>query len=78
MGYQDIVVAHPNRENVLNQRNILKDVDTSGKFKDWGLALTKLGIGKNWSIKYNLEGSNKYMGIATMKNTGWIIGVEAH
>lgn len=70
--------AHPDRENVINQRNVLGDIETDGEFKNWGLALEGLGMGNEGTVHYELLGSERYIGISPMPSTGWIVGVGTH
>lgn len=78
MGTDGTLYAHPERDNVLNQRNVLEDIETDGEFKDWGLAIEKLGVGNNGVINYELLGSRRYIGIVPMPSTGWMVGVGAY
>jgi len=77
MGIDGTIYAHPDRENVLNQRNVLGDIETNGEFKNWGLALEKLGVGNQGVINYELLNTKRYIGISPMANTGWMVGVGA-
>ena len=77
MGIDGTIYAHPDRENVLNQRNVLGDIETNGEFKNWGLALEKLGVGNQGVINYEFLNTKRYIGISPMANTGWMVGVGA-
>jgi methyl-accepting chemotaxis protein len=77
MGVDGTIYAHPDRDNVMNQRNVLEDVENDGDFKNWGLALEKLGIGNKGTIHYELLGSERYIGVVPMASTGWMVGVGA-
>ncbi len=74
MGKDGTLYAHPEKEYVLDQRNVLKDEE----FKSWGQALKNLGIGKKGVVNYDLKGSKRYIGVVPMSSTGWIVGVGAH
>lgn len=78
MGIDGTLYAHPERDNVLNQRNVLGDIETNGEFKNWGLAIEKLGVGNEGVVNYELLGSKRYIGVVPMESTGWLVGVGAH
>ncbi|WP_129723349.1 methyl-accepting chemotaxis protein [Xylanivirga thermophila] len=75
IGTDGTIYAHPNRENVINRRNVLEDIETDGEFKNWGLALKDIGIGKKGVANYELMGSKRYIGVVPIESTGWMIGV---
>lgn len=72
------IIAHPNRENIVNQKNIFKDIEENGEFKEWGVAVQKIGIENKGVAAYNLQGSERLIGISPMKNTQWTVGVGAY
>ncbi len=78
MGADGTIYAHPDRDNVMYQRNVLEDAENDGDFKNWGLALKKLGIGNKGTIRYELLGSERYIGVVPMASTGWMVGVGAY
>lgn len=69
MGVDGTIYAHPDRENVMGQRNVLEDIEIDGDFKKWGLALEELGIGNKGTVHYELLGSERYMGVVPMPST---------
>lgn len=77
MGTDGTLYAHPEKENVLRQKNVLKDIESDGEFKNWGLAIDKLGVDNEGVIKYELAGAKRYFGVAPMPSTGWVVGVGA-
>ncbi|SDK01306.1 methyl-accepting chemotaxis protein [Natronincola ferrireducens] len=78
LGADGTIYAHPNRENVMNQRNIFEDIESDGVFKNVGLAIRDLELGKSSVIHYEASGSPRYMGISTIDSTGWVVGIGAH
>jgi methyl-accepting chemotaxis protein len=78
MGVDGTLYAHPDKENVINQRNVLGDIEINGDFKNWGLALEELGIGNKGTVHYEMLGFERYMGVAPMPSTGWIVGIGAY
>lgn len=78
MGTDGTLYAHPEKENVMKQRNVLKDIEANGEFKNWGLAIKDLGVGNEGIIKYELAGARRYFGIVPMPSTGWLVGVGAY
>lgn len=71
-------MAHPNDENILNQVNIFKDIDNDEKFKNLGIAIKELGIGKTDLIKYELDGNMKMGATAPIPNTKWTLVVTEY
>lgn len=78
LGGDGTTYAHRNREDVLNQVNALKDIETDGELKNLGLAIQKIGIGNKGFTDYKIAGNKGYIGIAPMPSTGWIVGVGAY
>lgn len=70
--------AHPNRDNVINGRSVLEDINTDGEFKNWGLAIEEIGVGNDGVASYELLGSRRLIGISYMEDQDWIVGVGAH
>lgn len=71
------VNAHQDISHVLNDRNIFEDIDKDGEYKDVALRLSELGMGNTGIIEYEISGAKRYMGIAPIKSTGWVLGVGA-
>lgn len=78
MSSDGTLLAHPNRDNVNAQRNILKDIEEDGDFKNWGLAIEELGMGNSGVVKYDLLGSERLIGIAPMIIKDWVVGVGTY
>ncbi len=69
--------AHPNKNYVLEQKNVIADIDDDGIFKSFGTQLQKLGIGNNGVVKYSLNGMEKVASITVIPNTDWVLGLGA-
>jgi methyl-accepting chemotaxis protein len=78
MGVDGTIYAHPNRGNIVNQRNVFDDIESDGEFKDWGIALKELGNRDKGVINYEILGSKIYMGVVPMSSTDWRVGVGAY
>ena len=63
--------AHHDTSHLTNNKNIFEDIE----YKDLVVKLNELGIGNKGVIDYELSGLRRYIGIAPVKNTGWILGV---
>nr|WP_300004349.1 methyl-accepting chemotaxis protein [Tissierella sp.] len=68
------IYAHPNRDYVLEQKNIFKDEE----FKEWGQAAEEAGIEKSSVINYEQEGSKRLVGSSPIENNNWSVGVGAY
>ena len=78
LGKDGTTYAHPNREDVMNRANALKDIESGGELKTFGLAVQEVGIGNKGVANYEVQGSRRYVGLAPMPSTGWMIGVGAY
>lgn len=70
-------MAHADKTHVLSEKSIFDDIESGGDYKEIGLAFKELGMGNKGIIRYNLLGNSRYMGVAPMKSTGWVLGVGA-
>lgn len=70
------VFAHPNREYVLEQRNLFNEREQE-ELAAAGQAVRELGVGQTGIIRYEAEGSRRIVAVAPVPSTGWIIGVGA-
>lgn len=69
------MIAHPNRELVLNQQNALSDIEEDGPLKAFGMAVEEFGIGNRGMISYELDGAMRVTAMSPIPNTEWIIGI---
>ncbi len=77
IGKDGTFYAYPERDYVITQRNILKDLEENGIFKDLGAKVNKLGIGNSGNIKYNVEGVHNIVSLVSIPNTDWMLGLGA-
>ena len=68
------IYAHPNRDNVMEQKNIFNDKE----FKEWGSAIKKIGTEKSGVTTYKLDGNQSLVGLAPIENNNWILGIGAY
>lgn len=69
--------AYPDKEIVLEQRNVIKDIEDNGIFKDLGRTYERLGEDKSGIISYSQEGEEKMASLVAIPNTDWILGLGA-
>ena len=77
LGADGTLFSHPNKDYVINQKNVFADIEEDGELKDLGLALNKLGLGNSGVIDYNYMNINHYVALTPMENTGWLVAVGA-
>lgn len=77
VGVDGTIYSHPDRENVLKQRNILKDIEENGEFKAWGEAFKENGTEGSGVITYELDGKKIISGLAPIPDSNWVLGVCA-
>jgi methyl-accepting chemotaxis protein len=75
LGADSTIYAHPNKNMVLEQRNVFAEVTSDGALKSYGLALQELGLGNRGMANYELEGENRITAMAPIPNTDWVIGI---
>lgn len=66
------IYAHPERGDVMEQRNLFTD---TGELADVGRAVKELGVGKSGVIRFSIENSRRISGLAPVPSTGWVIGI---
>ncbi len=75
LGSDSTVFAHPNKDLVLEQRNVMGEIETNGSLKSYGLALQQLGLGNRGMANYELDGEKRLTAMAPIPNTDWSVGV---
>ena len=75
VGPDSTLYAHPNKDLVLQQANVFKDVETGGTLKSFGLALKELGLGNRGMANYEMDGEKRLTAIAPIPGTDWVIGI---
>lgn len=72
------IIAHPNKQMVLDRRNALEEIASGGELKNFGLALQDLGLGNAGMANYELNGDKRLTAIAPISDTGWSIGIGSY
>lgn len=75
LGQDSTIYAHPNKELVLDQRNIFAEIETDGSLKNYGIALKELGLGNLGIANYEFEGDTRLTVMAPIPNSDWTLGV---
>lgn len=73
------LVAHPDKERVLKQQNLIEEAKTDENQKSVSELLTNMLVEKKGVGNYSFEGSKLYSGYAPVEGTDWIfatIGYE--
>ena len=61
----------------MDQRNVNAEIENNTELKNWALAVQKIGQGNSGVAKYELNGSDIYMGLEVFPTSGWTLGVVA-
>lgn len=77
LGADGTFYAYGEKKYVMEQRNVIKDIEENGIFKEIGIEFEKLGAGNKGIINYNLEGIDKVTSIMPIPNTDWVLGLGA-
>ncbi|NLT96476.1 MAG: methyl-accepting chemotaxis protein [Clostridia bacterium] len=77
IGANGTMFSHPKLDYILEQRNVLTEIENNGELKSWALAVQQIGLGNSGVSKYELNGSQIYMGLEVFPSTGWSLGVVA-
>jgi len=75
MGADTTLYAHPNKDLVLEQKNVMADVENDGSLKNFGLALQELGLGNAGMANYEFDGEHRMTAIQPIEGTTWSIGI---
>lgn len=75
IGTDSTFFSHPNRDLVLTQTNVYKQIEENGALKDFGIKLKELGIGKAGIVKYNYDGDRRFSAMAPIEGTSWTLGI---
>ncbi|HWQ77671.1 MAG TPA: methyl-accepting chemotaxis protein [Anaerovoracaceae bacterium] len=76
LGPDSTVYSHPDKQMVLDQRNVFNEIETDGDLKDFGIALREFGLGNSGMISYNLNGDKRIAAMIPISGTDWTLGVE--
>lgn len=75
LGADSTIYAHPNKDMVLEQRNVFSEIETDGALKSYGLALQELGMGNRGMANYTLNGEARLTAMAPIPDTDWVMGI---
>lgn len=78
LGSDSTFYAHPNREVVTSQRNVMSDIETDGTLQSFGVELNKLGLGKSGIVSYVFEGQTRITAMTPIPNTDWTLGIGTY
>ncbi|GAB6108305.1 methyl-accepting chemotaxis protein [Fusibacter bizertensis] len=70
---QGIIVAHPNREYVLNQFNPIEEVKTNDNYKSLANVLTKILKEQSGVSQYKFNNNDLYNAYQPVEGTSWIL-----
>lgn len=74
LGKDGTTYAHPNREYVMEQRNVFTD---QRELAGIGQAIRTLGVGNTGIIRFSMDGIRRILALAPSPSTGWMIGIGA-
>jgi methyl-accepting chemotaxis protein len=72
------IMAHPDKQNVMDQANVFTDIENNGPWKSFGLALKELGTAQTGMITYGLNGETKIAATAPIPGTDWTLIVAKY
>ncbi len=71
-------IAHPNKEHIANQYNIIEDVKNNPDLQELADVMqNRMLKGEQGSADYMFEGSRRYMGFTPVAGTGWSLALAA-
>ncbi|MGI6656503.1 MAG: methyl-accepting chemotaxis protein [Desulfobulbus sp.] len=72
-----VLIAHANRQFVLDQKNFLEEGKTNPDFKNVSATLQRMIRGESGFDQYPFMGQDRFFGFAPVEGTGWSIAVGA-
>lgn len=75
LGSDGTMYAHPNKELVLKQSNIWKDLETGGPLANLATEFKKLGDSRTGMANYNFNGDSRMTAMYPIPNTSWTLGI---
>lgn len=72
------VVAHPDRNKVMNQFNPIKEVENDESLRSLATLFEKVIAEKGGNSTYTFEGNSLYAGYAPISGTNWIFVITAN
>ncbi|HQD27737.1 methyl-accepting chemotaxis protein [Acetivibrio saccincola] len=77
LGPDGTFYSHPDREFVMEQKNIFEDIEEGGSLKSLGEAVNNIGIGNSGLANHEFLGKEYITAIAKIPNSNWVLGVAA-
>ncbi|SDB25429.1 methyl-accepting chemotaxis sensory transducer with Cache sensor [Desulfonatronum thiosulfatophilum] len=71
------LIAHGNRQFVLDQRNFIEEARTDSQYAQLAAMFQRMTRGESGFDEYPFMGSDRFFGYAPIANTGWSIAVGA-
>ncbi|GFM36759.1 methyl-accepting chemotaxis protein [Desulfovibrio psychrotolerans] len=71
------LIAHANRQFVLDQRNFIEESRTNNDFKRLAVMLQRMVRGESGFDEYSFMGSDRFFGFSPIEGTAWSIAVGA-
>jgi methyl-accepting chemotaxis protein len=72
------LMSYPDTQLILDQTNVYDDIENNGTWKDFGLALKKLGTQEPGLLTYTLDGEKKIGSAAPVSGTSWTLVVTQY
>ncbi|MDF2909029.1 MAG: mcpC3, partial [Herbinix sp.] len=77
LGSDGTFYAHNDEAIVMEQRNVIKDIEENGEFKDFGNKFSEFRISKEGNIEYRLNGEEFDASLTMIPNTDWVLALKA-
>ncbi len=71
-------IAYVNRDDVLNQRNLIEEARTNSEYTQVASMFQRMTRGESGFDEYPFMGSYRFFGYAPIEGTAWSIAVGAH
>lgn len=75
LGPDSTMYSHPNRDLVMTQANVFKQVEEGGELQSFGIELKKLGIGNTGVVEYSFAGDDRFTAITAIPGTDWSLAI---
>ena len=73
-----VLIAHDNRQFVMDQRNFIEESETNSEYDDLAAMFRQMIRGESGYDEYPFMGSDRFFGYAPIAGTDWSIAVGAH
>ncbi len=77
LGYDGTFYAHNEDIIVMEQKNVIKDIEESGDYKNFGSKFKDYLISKKGNIEYTYKGEKYVAALQMIPNTDWILVLQA-